>query len=215
MSPEAKRDTVPPPGLPMGAPTDRWEEVYRNSEVSDLPWYTPELDADFEHALSARLPAGARILDLGTGPATQAIALARRGYDVVATDIAPSAIRKANHAAGRAGVRVDFRVDNVVDSRLPDALADAIMDRGVFHTLDPESRPVYVAAVHRILRPRGFLFLKAFSDKEPGWGGPHRFSRSELRRPFEPSFEILSLEDATFGGPNARPHALIAVFRRR
>jgi ubiquinone/menaquinone biosynthesis C-methylase UbiE len=199
----------------MGTPTDRWEEVYRTSEVSDLPWYTPELDTDFERALVAHLPTGARILDLGTGPATQAIALAKRGYEVVATDIAPSAIRKATHTAERQGARIDFRVDNVLESKLPDALVDGIVDRGVFHTLDPASRPRYVATVHRILRPRGFLFLKAFSDKEPWSGGPHRFSRPELRRPFETSFEVLSVEDATFRGPNARPQALIAVFRRR
>ncbi len=199
----------------MGTPADRWDEVYRRSEVSDLPWYTPALDADFEHALGEHLPTGGRVLDLGTGPATQAIALAKRGYEVTATDIAPSAIAKAKHRAEREAVRIDFRVDNIVDSKLPDAFVDAIMDRGVFHVLEPESRPVYVAAVHRILRPQGFLFLKAFSDKEPGWGGPHRFSRSELRRPFESSFDVLSVQDAVFGGPNARPHALLAVLRRR
>ena len=200
----------------MGAPTNWWEDLYRNSEVSDLPWYTPSLDTDFEGALSTHLPPGAHILDLGTGPATQAIALAKRGYKVVATDIAPSAIAKAKHAAERQEARVEFRVDNILESKLPDALVDGIVDRGVFHTLAPESRPGYVSAVHRVLRPRGFLFLKAFSDKEPWSGGPHRFSRSELRRPFETSFEALSIEDAAFQGPNARsPKALIAVFRRR
>ena len=200
----------------MGSPANRWEDVYRNSEVSELPWYTPSLDTDFERALSAHLPTGGRILDLGTGPATQAIALAKRGYEVVATDIAPSAIAKARHAAAREAVRIEFYVDNVLESNLPGALVDGIVDRGVFHTLAPESRSGYVSAVHRILRPRGFLFLKAFSDKEPWSGGPHRFSRSELRRPFETSFEVLSIEDASFQGPNTRPpKALIAVFRRR
>lgn len=199
----------------MGLPPNRWEDVYRNSEVTDLPWYTPSLDADFEHALEANLPAAARILDLGTGPATQAIALAKRGYEVVATDIAPSAIRKARHAAEREGVRIGFQVDNILESKLSDALVDAIVDRGVFHTVDPESRSLYVAAVHRILRPRGLLFLKAFSDRETWSGGPHRFSPDELRRPFEDAFEVLSIEDAVFQGPNARPKALIAVFRRR
>jgi len=199
----------------MGSPTDRWEDVYRRSEVSDLPWYTPELDADFGQALDTYLPEGGHILDLGTGPATQAIALAKRRYEVTATDIAPTAIGKAKHAAERQGVRVDFRVDNVLESKLPDAFVDGIVDRGVFHTLDPRSRPRYVATVSRILRPRGFLFLKAFSDKEPWSGGPYRFSPEVLRRPFEASFEVLSIEDALFRGPNARPKALIAVFRRR
>ncbi len=195
---------------------DSWEDVYRTHDLTDLPWYTPTLDVDLGTALTLRLKTGGRVLDLGTGPGTQAIALARRGYDVVASDIAPSAVRKASHLAERQGVRIDFRVDNILNSRLEDGLVDAIMDRGVFHTLPPESRPRYVARVARILRPRGYLFLKAFSDKEPRQFGPHHFAPAELRAYFEGSFEVLSIEDATFDGIfDEAPKALVAVFRRR
>ncbi len=200
----------------MTSPTGWWEDLYRNSEVTELPWYTPNLDTDFETALRTYLPGGGRVLDLGTGPATQAIALAKRGYEVVATDISPSAIRKAEHAAAREELRVDFRVDNILESRLADGLVDAIVDRGVFHTLPPETRERYVATVRRILRPRGFLLLKTFSNKEPGMQGPYRFSPRELRALFGTNFEILSIEDATFGGTlRSAPKALIAVFRSR
>ena len=193
-----------------------WEEVYRNSDVSDLPWYTPLLDTDLDRALKEYLPSGGRILDLGTGPATQAIALAKRGYDVVATDIAPSAIRKAKHAAQRERVRIDFRVDNILDSKLEGALVDAIVDRGVFHTMPPEARPRYVVTVRRILRPKGVLILKAFSHKNPRQGGPYHFSPTELGSYFRESFEVLSIRDSEFHGTLARPpEALIGVFRRR
>ncbi len=200
----------------MSTPTNWWEELYRTSDVTQLPWYTPVLDGDVDRALRAHLSDGGRLLDLGTGPATQAIALAKRGYDVVATDIAASAIAKAKHAAAREGVRIDFRVDNVLASKLPDALVDAILDRGVFHVVPPDERATYVDAVHRILRPRGFLILKAFSDREPRQQGPYHFAPAELRRHFEPRFETLSLEDASFAGTLAvPPKALVAVFRRR
>ena len=193
-----------------------WEEVYRNSDVSELPWYTPALDADFERALKDHVPKGARVLDLGTGPATQAIALTRRGYDVIATDIAPSAIAKARHAAAREAARVDFRVDDVLDSKLEDAIVDAIVDRGMFHTVPPEHRPRYVATVRRILRPRGYLILKAFSDKEPRQPGPYHFSPAQLRAYFEASFEVLSIRDSTFRGALSNPpKSLVATFRRR
>ena len=193
-----------------------WEDVYRTSDVSELPWYTPVLDTDFEQALKQHVPDGCRVLDLGTGPATQAIALAKRGYRVVATDIAAAAITKARHAAGREGVDVDFRVDNILDSKLEDGLVDAIVDRGMFHTVPPDLRTRYVTAVHRILRPGGHLILKAFSDQEPRQEGPYRFSREALRGCFEDAFEVLSLRDALFRGPYTRPPmARIAVFRRR
>ncbi len=200
----------------MASPTGWWEDLYRNSEVTELPWYTPNLDTDFEHALHAHLSGGGRVLDLGTGPATQAIALSKRGYEVVATDISPSAIRKAQHAAAREQVRIDFRVDNILDSRLEDGLVDAIVDRGMFHTLPPETRDGYVATVHRILRPGGFLFLKTFSHKEPRMQGPYHFSPQELRALFGSAFEVLSIEDARFGGTlRDAPKALLAVFRSR
>ncbi len=200
----------------MARSGDSWEDVYRTHDVTELPWYTPTLDVDLGAALTVRVRAGSRVLDLGTGPGTQAIALAKRGYDVVASDIAPSAVRKAAHTAEREGVRIDFRVDNILDSRLEDGLVDAIVDRGVFHTLPPESRPRYVARIARILRPRGYLFLKAFSDKEPRQFGPHHFAPAELRAYFEDSFEVLSIEDATFDTLfEDAPKALIAVFRRR
>jgi SAM-dependent methyltransferase len=198
------------------APTDWWDQLYRNSEVSQLPWYTASLDGDIQAALETHLPQGGRILDLGTGPATQAIALAKRGYDVVATDIAAAAIQKARHAAVQEAVRIDFRVDDILNSKLPDALVDGIVDRGVFHVLPPKDRPRYVATVHRILRPKGFLFLKAFSHREPRQEGPYHLSPDELRAYFGEAFEVLSTEDAVFRGPHANPpKALMATFRRR
>ncbi len=200
----------------MPPPTNWWDDLYRSSDVADLPWYTPLLDSDFELALKTRLPTGGRVLDLGTGPATQAIALAKRGYDVVASDVAGSAIDKAKRVATREKVRIDFRVDNILDSRLEDALVDAIVDRGVFHVMPPEARAHYVSAVRRILRPHGFLLLKAFSDKEPRQGGPYHIAPSELRAQFERDFEILSIADSTFQGPHSdAPKSLFAILQRR
>jgi len=193
-----------------------WENLYATSEVETLPWYTPELDPDFEAALSRRRLGGKRILDLGTGPATHAIALASRGYDIVATDISPSAIKRAKRAAKSSGVRIDFRVDDVLESTLETGSIDAIVDRGVFHTLAPADRSVYVRTVHRILRPRGWLFLKCFSDKQPGTWGPHRISRKELHASFDAAFEILSIVNTVFGGTlDENPKALFVTMRRR
>jgi len=161
-----------PPGA-MGSTGD-WEQLYATSEVSSLPWYTTALDVDIERALQEHDLRGRRILDLGTGPATQAMNLAKRGFDVLATDISPSAIKKAKASAKSAGLSIEFRVDNVLASKLAPNLVNAIVDRGVFHVLPEDKRPVYVRTVHRVLRPNGWLFLKCFSDKEPGTWGPHR-----------------------------------------
>lgn len=195
---------------------DYWDRLYRSSDVSELPWYTPTLDEHIATALRDHGPVGGRILDLGTGPGTQAVELAKLGLEVLATDISPAAIRTARARAKAAGVKIDFRVDNVLDSRLEDASVAAIVDRGVFHTVAPEARPRYVEQVRRILAPGGLLLLKTFSDQEPGEYGPYRFSPGELRSCFLPTFDLISLEDAVFQGPQDwAPKALFAVFRRR
>ncbi len=196
--------------------TDWWERLYRSSDVRQLPWYSPELDQDVEGALAVHMTRPAKVLDLGTGPGTQAVQLAKRGHEVVATDISETAVKRARALAKDAGVKIDVRVDNILDSKLEDALVGVIMDRGAFHVLPPEARPVYVRQVRRILRPGGLLLLKTFSDKEPGDEGPYRLSPGELRAYFRDGFDVVSIEDTVFGGTlRHAPHALFAVFRRR
>lgn len=197
----------------MGRPTESWEELYSTSEIEKLPWYTTELDRDLHRSLQTHGPASGVLLDLGTGPGTHAVGLAKLGYRVVATDISASAVRAAKAYAKKAGVAIEFRVDNILQSKFDDSSFDAIVDRGVFHTLPPDERPTYAAAVHRILRPSGRLHLKCFSDKEPGDWGPYRLSRRELLSYFDARFDTLSIADAVFQG-NVEPHpkALIASF---
>ncbi len=200
----------------MSQPTTWWEGLYATSDVESLPWYTPDLDKDFERALTERRLQGKRILDLGTGPASHAMNLAKRGFDVIGTDISRSAIRKAKAAAKAAGLTIDFRVDDILASKLEANLVDVIMDRGVFHVLPPEKRSLYVDTAHRILRPQGWLLLKCFSDKEPGTFGPYRIASKELSGYFQEKFETLSIANSVFEGtlkPN--PKALFATFRRR
>jgi cyclopropane fatty-acyl-phospholipid synthase-like methyltransferase len=203
-----------PPGAT--GPTGDWEKLYATSDVAALPWYSPDLDADIEHALKAHRLKGARILDLGTGPATQAMNLAKRGFDVVGTDISGSAIKKAKESAKEAGLSIAFLVDNVLKSRLAPNLVDVIVDRGVFHVMPKDKRPVYVQTVHRVLRSNGWLFLKCFSIKEPGTWGPFRLAEPELLGYFRGPFEIRSVVETVFqGNVKPPPKALFATFRRR
>src|SRR5437763_13460969 len=161
----AARGMSGPPGAT--GPTGDWETLYATSDVATLPWYNPALDTDIERALKAHRLRAARILDLGTGPATQAMNLAKRGFDVLATDISSSAIGKAKAAAKAAGLSIEFRVDNVLKSKLEANLVDAIMDRGVFHVLPKDKRPIYAPTAHPALRQGGRAFLRKRAPQVP------------------------------------------------
>jgi 2-polyprenyl-3-methyl-5-hydroxy-6-metoxy-1,4-benzoquinol methylase len=205
--------TVPPDLDPVANPSD-WDPLYAREDPDRLPWTWQVLDPDVAAALDGIGPLEGRVLDLGTGSGTQAIALARRGLEVVATDLSAAAIEKARRRAAEAGVTVDFRVDDILETELPPGFA-AILDRGCFHVLAPESRPRAVDAMRRLLDPAGWLFLKTFSILQDGPGGPHRFTRSEILALFEPWFEPVAIADTTYQGTlSPFPKALFAVFRR-
>ncbi len=114
-------------------------------------------------------------LDLGTGPGTQALQLAQRGFDVTATDISEAAVRLAREKAKAQGLAIIWQQDDILATQLSGPF-DPIFDRGYFHVLPPERRPDYVSIVVSLLKPGGYCFLKCFSQIQPGTQG-HTASR--------------------------------------
>jgi hypothetical protein len=50
-----------------------WEILYKSQKAETMPWYNENLDFDLEEELDRRKITCGNFLDLGTGPATQAI----------------------------------------------------------------------------------------------------------------------------------------------
>ena len=197
---------------PRGFPS--WEELYRNDTVEELPWYWPALDPDLDSALGRHRIAAGRALDQGTGPGTQAIALAERGFEVIGTDLSPTAIAYATRKAAARGVKLTFEQDDILATRLTGPF-DVVFDRGCFHVLSPEQRAGYARTVRALLAPSGWLFLKTFSQEQPGTQGPHRFTAAQLREVFEGSFEVVEILPTVFQGQlDPFPKALFAGMRR-
>lgn len=191
-----------------------WETLYRQQAGETLPWYYADLDPDLEAALRDHGLARGRLLDLGTGPGTQAIALAARGFEATGSDLSATAVAKATALAQARGVQVTFVQDDVLASRLSGSF-DAVFDRGCFHVIDPARRGEYVDAVARLLAPGGLLLLKTFSKLQPNGVLPHRFSPDEIRTTFAPRFELLSATETVYQGTlDPLPKALFSVLRR-
>lgn len=191
-----------------------WEALYREQAVEEMPWYRAGLDPDFERALEALGIESGRTLDIGTGPGTQAIALAKMGLEVTASDVSQTAIDKAAARAREQGLKIDFIQDDILHSHLTGTF-DYVFDRGLFHSLPPDERGSYVGKVSGLIAPGGYLFLKCFSKKEPPGPGPHRLSPDEIEDNFSGSFEIISIEDSVFDGEGRTFRlALFAVMRK-
>jgi len=187
-----------------------WEELYKNSNVKDMPWFKKDLDDDLKEELKKRKITSGSFLDLCTGPGTQAISLSKVGFKVTGIDISESAIKKARKLSNS----VDFKQADMLNPQLNEKF-DYILDRGCFHVLNPEKWKEYITEVKRLLKDNGLLFLKCFSEKEPGDYGPRRLSKEDIKEIFSKDFEIESINEAEFRGTHIpSPKALFCVMKK-
>jgi SAM-dependent methyltransferase len=109
------------------------------------------------------LRAGMRVLDAGCGPGRHALALARRGIEVVGVDLSPQFVELARAAAD--GLPAAFLVDDVRNLAYESEFDAVIcLCQGGFGLLggDEDEHDV-VTAFARALVPGGVLALTAFS----------------------------------------------------
>jgi len=132
-----------------------WNEAYKQD---DTPWDTGITSKELEKALHEEVIAPCRALELGCGTGTNAIYLAKKGFDVTAVDISQLAIKKAREKAEAARVKVRFMQAEVPNLRLHGEIFDFVFDRGCFHTIRQEDRQRFVKMLTR-LTTEGSIYL--------------------------------------------------------
>jgi SAM-dependent methyltransferase len=193
-----------------------WDSLYKSQKVQTMPWYNENLDTDLEEELERRKITKGRILDLGTGPATQAIQLSKRGLNVTGSDISEAAINRAREAYASYNNNIDFIIDDILSSKINDNNFDYVFDRGCFHVMPIEKRINYIIEIKRILDEEEVLFLKCFSRRESREDGPYKFSEDEIRQLFGHDFVIKSVKDTVYQGTlDPLPKALFVVMNKR
>ena len=116
----------------------------------------------------ARLPAGARILELGCGGGHDSEAMLASGFDVVPTDGSPELARQAAKRLGRP-VQILLFEDIDFDREFAAVWASACL----LH-VPKASLPVIFAKIGRTLRPSGIMYA---SFKTGGAEGIDQFGR--------------------------------------
>jgi SAM-dependent methyltransferase len=180
-----------------------------------MPWYNEILDSDLDREISKKMSLyKGKFLDLGTGPATQAVQIARKGYLVTGSDISPAAIYRTKEVYG-SEPNVSFVIDNILNSNFKEDEYDYIFDRGCFHVLYPSDRLMYIKEIKRILKGDGILFLKCFSIDEKREEGPYKFSKKQISEIFDKeSFKIIMTKDTVYQGTlDPLPVALFIIMK--
>ena len=107
---------------------------------------------------------GQRVLDVGCGPGRHALALARRGIEVVGVDLSPDFVALAREAAAAERLPVTFQELDVRDLAF-DAEFDAAvcLCQGGFGLLGGHDDPGVIGRIVRAVRPGGGIAVSAFS----------------------------------------------------
>lgn len=196
----------------MHEPED-WDAMYRDYVPEALPWHAEAPDDDVLEAVSRLAPPPSSVLELGTGLGTLAVALARRGHRVIATDVSGIALDQAHARAPDAGV-VWIR-DDVTDSTLRGRF-DAIVDRGCLHTLSDAQSRAYAATAARLLAPGGTLVLKTLAPEAARPRHLTAHTADTLRALFGRAFELESEQASTIPSAiDAHPAHLFLLRRAR
>ena len=118
---------------------------------------------DWLDELVVGIPSGARIVDLGCGPGTDAVLLRADGFDVIGLDLSTSMLAIARQA-GVPVMQGDLR-------RLPlrDAAVDAVWSSAALLHVPREQTVSTLQEWRRVTRTGGVLALSTSNGDEEGW----------------------------------------------
>jgi len=189
-----------------------WNESYASGQ---LPWDTGEPEPLLVEFVTAGAVGPGPALEIGGGTGTNAIWLAEHGFDVLAVDVSPLAVERANAKKEGRDLRCRFAAFDFLAAPPPGGPFQFVFDRGCFHVFDePDERYAFAAQVAAALRPDGlWLSLIGSTEGPPREVGPPRRSAREVALAIEPVLEILELRSAEFRGHGAK--AWFCLSRRR
>jgi hypothetical protein len=138
----------------------RFQWRYRRGQT---PWDTQITPPEVMDFISGTMPG--RALDLGCGTGTNAITLARHGWQVTGVDFVGQAIRTARKKAAAEGLAIEFIQTSVTELDMLSPPFSYILDIGCLFGLNEADRAGYGAHVLRLLDRMGWYMLYAWHPR--------------------------------------------------
>jgi len=185
--------------LPHGPQGNRllegWDSAYRRDRRPG--WDTRRPASELSKVVEGgSVPAG-RAVVLGCGSGTNAVYLARKGFEVTGIDVAPTALNQAQQQAEKAGVKVRWLLADVL--AVPELKPfDFIFDRGCYHGVRRHDAAGYAKTVRRLSRGGTFCLILAGNANEARHYGPPRVKEAEIRADFSAEFDFRWLRETRF-----------------
>jgi len=205
--------------LPFGSKGMRllesWDSRYRGS--SRPPWDKGFPSTHLQAAVESGRVKPGRAVVLGCGTGTNAIYLAKKGFDVTAIDIAPTALNLAEDKAKEAKAEVRWVLADVLAPPSDLGPFDFVFDRGCYHGVRRGNARGYVEAAKQLSRPGTQILILAGNANEERRYGPPRVKEEELRGDFSSDFEFVRFDTVRFDSrdPNRQGALAWSVLLRR
>ncbi|MFM9047668.1 MAG: methyltransferase domain-containing protein [Cyanobium sp.] len=162
----------------LAAVADPWDQRYR--EGSD-GWELGRPAPPLEQALrrDPRIPKPpARVLVPGSGRGHEAALLAALGFNALGLDVSGEGLAEARRIHGAGGPHLRWLQADLLDREalaragLGAASLGGVVEHTCFCAITPEQRPAYLAQMHHLLEPGGWLLGLFWCHSRPG-GPPY------------------------------------------
>lgn len=160
-----------------------------------LPWETGRAEPDLAELIKQGVVEEGKVLDICCGLGTQAIYMAKQGFEVYGIDISSTAVKMAQERCSEEGVACHLAQGDASDLKYPDGFFTFVFDRGCFHSMSPERRETYIRGIRRVLKDGGKYYMKCFSSRNGNW--VNSFTEEDIRDYFSPLFKILEINEYT------------------
>lgn len=164
-------------------------------------------------AFLALMPAGGRVLELGTGSGADAEAMLREGFDVDPTDGSPELAAEATRRLGRPVRQLRF------EDIAAEAAYDGIYASATLLHARRDGLPAIVRRLHRALRPHGVVWASFKGGSAEGFDRLGRYynyvDADDLRRLFAEDWTGVAIETWQGSGYDRQPTQWHAVTARR
>ena len=174
------------------ADKQEWENRYQQNKAH---WDRGEISPNLLYWLKADLLKPCRLLIPGCGNGYEVLALAERGFDVVAIDIAPSPIENLRMALQRQQLNAELIQTDFFTWENTESF-DAIYEQTSLCALHPNDWQRYENSLYDWLKPKGKLFVQFMQTGVEG-GPPYHCDVSAMKGLFSKQRWLWSEEHAT------------------
>ncbi len=196
-----------------------WDQRYREgSDGWELGRPAPPLEEALRH--DPRVPRSpARVLVPGCGRGHEAALMAALGFDAIGLDVSREALAEAQRLHGAGGPHLRWLQADLFDgpgvarAGLGTASLEGVVEHTCFCAIAPEQRPAYLAQMHLLLEPGGWLLGLFWCHSRPG-GPPYGSDPLALAEQFQQAGFTPQIWEPAQGSVEGREGEWLGLWQR-